>query len=121
MPIVHPRRSQLTTDPAASEAALRGRREIAHPPPIRSLRFPFPSGKPTGGTSSIFLNPADGGRLDDPGPPVFSQRWGQGAKALPTQWTGRLHNTLKTSLRGYGSVEITQIARETFDLYRSIR
>ena len=44
-----------------------------------------------------------------------------GAKALPAQWTARLHNTLKTSLRGYGSVEITQIARETFDLYRSMR
>ena len=43
-----------------------------------------------------------------------------GARKLPAAWTGRLHDTLHTSLKGYGVVEITRIARETFDLYRKI-
>ena len=44
-----------------------------------------------------------------------------GAKALPAKWTSRLHNTLKTSLKGHETVEITKIARDTFDLCRRIR
>jgi hypothetical protein len=44
-----------------------------------------------------------------------------GAKAIPARWTAKLNNTLKTSLKGHESVEVTQIARETFDLYRKIR
>jgi len=44
-----------------------------------------------------------------------------GAKALPAKWTGKLHNTLKTSLKGHETVEITAIARETFELCKKIR
>jgi len=44
-----------------------------------------------------------------------------GAKALPAKWTSRLNNTLKTSLRGHETVEITRIAKSTFDLHRKIR
>jgi len=44
-----------------------------------------------------------------------------GAKALPAKWTGKLHNTLKTSLKGHETVEITRIAQDTFDLFRAIR
>ena len=44
-----------------------------------------------------------------------------GAKALPAEWTARLNNTLKTSLKGHETVEITGIAEETFGLYRKIR
>jgi ADP-ribosylglycohydrolase len=43
-----------------------------------------------------------------------------GAKALPAKWTSRLNNTLKTSLRGHDTVEITEIAQRTFQLYREI-
>ena len=43
-----------------------------------------------------------------------------GAKALPTQWTGRLNNTLKTSLRGHDTVAITDIAERTFELHKAI-
>ncbi|NQT89442.1 ADP-ribosylglycohydrolase family protein [bacterium] len=44
-----------------------------------------------------------------------------GAKALPAKWTAKLNNTLKTSLVGYETVEITAIADETFKLHRAIR
>lgn len=44
-----------------------------------------------------------------------------GAKALPAAWTGKLHNTLKTSLKGHETVKITGIARETFELSRKLR
>jgi len=44
-----------------------------------------------------------------------------GVKALPAKWTAKLHNTLKTSLKGHESVEITKIARDTFDLCKKIR
>ena len=44
-----------------------------------------------------------------------------GAKKLPARWTAKLHDTLHTSLAGYPVVKITQIARETFDLFRKIR
>jgi len=44
-----------------------------------------------------------------------------GAKALPAKWTGKLHNTLKTSLKGHETVEITGIARDTFDLFKKIQ
>ncbi|NQT53320.1 ADP-ribosylglycohydrolase family protein [bacterium] len=44
-----------------------------------------------------------------------------GAKAMPAQWTGRLNNTLKTSLQGYETVDIEAIAHETATLARAIR
>jgi ADP-ribosylglycohydrolase len=44
-----------------------------------------------------------------------------GAKALPRKFVGRLHDTLHTSLTGYPVVKISQIAQETFDLFRKIR
>ena len=44
-----------------------------------------------------------------------------GAKKLPAAWPARLHDTLHTSLKGYPVVKITQIARETFDLFKKIR
>ena len=44
-----------------------------------------------------------------------------GARKLPTKWTGKLHDTLHTSLTGYPVVRITRIAKETFDLFRQIR
>jgi ADP-ribosylglycohydrolase len=44
-----------------------------------------------------------------------------GARALPAKWTGKLNNTLKTSLVGYETVEITAIADETFRLHKAIR
>jgi hypothetical protein len=44
-----------------------------------------------------------------------------GAKALPSKWLGKLNNTLHTSLAGYATVQITEIARETFELCKRIR
>jgi len=44
-----------------------------------------------------------------------------GARNLPACWVDRLSDTLHTSLMGYPVVKITQIARETFDLFRGIR
>jgi len=44
-----------------------------------------------------------------------------GARKVPAQWAGRLHDTLRTSLTGYPVVKITQIARETFQLFKEIR
>jgi ADP-ribosylglycohydrolase len=43
-----------------------------------------------------------------------------GAKRMPSGWTSRLNNTLKTSLLGYESVDIEEIARHTFDLCGSV-
>ena len=44
-----------------------------------------------------------------------------GAKALPRQWTGRLHDKLETSLMGHNVVKISQIARETLGVYEKIK
>lgn len=44
-----------------------------------------------------------------------------GAKRVPERWTERLHNTLKTSLLGYESVEMDSIAGETADLCLQIK
>jgi ADP-ribosylglycohydrolase len=44
-----------------------------------------------------------------------------GARKLPGRWTGRLNDTLHTSLTGYPVVRITEIARQTFELFREIR
>jgi ADP-ribosylglycohydrolase len=41
-----------------------------------------------------------------------------GAKRIPSSWTRRLNNTLKTNLIGRETVDIEEIARETFALYR---
>ncbi len=43
-----------------------------------------------------------------------------GARRIPSSWTGRLNNTLKTSLIGYETVDIERIARETLELYRRL-
>lgn len=44
-----------------------------------------------------------------------------GAKRLPSSWTRRLNNTLKTSLIGHETVDIERIARETLELYRKLQ
>ena len=44
-----------------------------------------------------------------------------GAKALPEKWTGRLHDTLETSLQGYEEVKISEMAMKTWELSREIR
>jgi len=44
-----------------------------------------------------------------------------GAAKMPAKWTRRLNDTLHTSLTGYPVVKITQIARETFQLFKEIR
>ena len=43
-----------------------------------------------------------------------------GADALPSEWTDRLCNTLKTSLTDCGTVKITDIAGETFKTFKEI-
>jgi len=43
-----------------------------------------------------------------------------GAGRIPSSWTQRLNNTLKTSLVGRETVDIEEIARETFALHRSL-
>jgi ADP-ribosylglycohydrolase len=43
-----------------------------------------------------------------------------GAGRIPSSWTQRLNNTLKTNLVGRETVDIEEIARETFALYRSL-
>jgi ADP-ribosylglycohydrolase len=43
-----------------------------------------------------------------------------GAKRIPSSWTRRLNNTLKTNLIGRETVDIEEIARETFALYRGL-
>jgi ADP-ribosylglycohydrolase len=45
----------------------------------------------------------------------------RGASGIPSRWTDRLNNTLHTSLRGYHEVRITDMAAETFTLYRDLR
>jgi len=44
-----------------------------------------------------------------------------GAKALPAKWTAKVNNTLKTSLMGHDTVRITDIAEQTFRLFKEIR
>lgn len=44
----------------------------------------------------------------------------RGASGIPARWTDRLNNTLRTSLRGYDEVRITDLAAETFQLYRNL-
>jgi len=43
-----------------------------------------------------------------------------GAKRIPSSWTGRLNNTLKTSLTSFETVDIERIARETFELHKRL-
>jgi len=43
-----------------------------------------------------------------------------GARGIPSSWTRRLNNTLKTNLVGRETVDIEEIARETFALYRTL-
>ena len=43
-----------------------------------------------------------------------------GAGRIPSSWTQRLHNTLKTNLVGRETVDIGEIARETFALYKAL-
>jgi hypothetical protein len=44
-----------------------------------------------------------------------------GAKRIPSSWTGRLNNTLRTTLVGHETVDIEKVARETFELYKKLR
>jgi ADP-ribosylglycohydrolase len=44
-----------------------------------------------------------------------------GSRAIPIRWAAKVNNTLKTSLMGHDTVQVTQIADETFRLWRSIR
>jgi ADP-ribosylglycohydrolase len=44
-----------------------------------------------------------------------------GAEALPSRWTDRLNNTLRTAIRGFHEVEITRMAEDTFKLFKEIR
>ena len=44
-----------------------------------------------------------------------------GAAKVPARWASRLNDTLHTSLTGYPVVKITQIAGETFRLFKQIR
>jgi ADP-ribosylglycohydrolase len=43
-----------------------------------------------------------------------------GAESIPSIWTRRLNNTLKTNLMGHETVDIEEIARETFALYKGL-
>jgi len=43
-----------------------------------------------------------------------------GAKRIPSDWTRRLNNTLKTSLIGHETVDIEWIAGETFKLHKEL-
>jgi ADP-ribosylglycohydrolase len=43
-----------------------------------------------------------------------------GAGRIPSSWTQRLNNTLKTNLVGRETVDIEEMARETFALHRSL-
>jgi hypothetical protein len=40
-----------------------------------------------------------------------------GAAGIPSSWTGRLNNTLKTNVVGHETVDIEEMARETFALH----
>jgi hypothetical protein len=44
-----------------------------------------------------------------------------GAAKIPYSWTARLHDTLRTTLRGHDRVKISAIAERTFRLYKAIR
>jgi ADP-ribosylglycohydrolase len=43
-----------------------------------------------------------------------------GAAAIPSRWTERLHNTLKTSIFGYETVDLEEVAGETFKVYKEL-
>lgn len=52
---------------------------------------------------------------------VRQPKWQQaGESRLPSEWTDKLCNTLKTSLTGYGTVKITDIANETFKVFKEM-
>jgi hypothetical protein len=42
-----------------------------------------------------------------------------GGKRIPSSWTGRLNNTLKTSPVGHETVDIEEIARKTLALHKA--
>ncbi len=44
-----------------------------------------------------------------------------GAAKIPRSWTARLHDTLRTTLRGHDRVKISAIAERTFRLHKAIR
>jgi len=44
-----------------------------------------------------------------------------GTKGIESKWTDRLDDTLHTSLAGYNEVKISQMAEETFKVFRKIR
>ena len=43
-----------------------------------------------------------------------------GARNIPSSWTRRLNNTFETSLTGHKTVDIESVARETFELYKTL-
>jgi len=43
-----------------------------------------------------------------------------GAKKLPAKWIDPLNDTLDTSIKGYNKVKISELAREGFELYKSL-
>ena len=44
-----------------------------------------------------------------------------GTKGIGPEWTGRLNDTLRTSLQGYDTVQISEIARQTWKLHKDLR
>ena len=45
----------------------------------------------------------------------------QSAAGIDSKWTARLNDTLHTSLTGCNVVKISQMAEETFEVFRKIR
>jgi hypothetical protein len=43
-----------------------------------------------------------------------------GARALPATWTGRLHDTLHTSLMNHGIVKISDLSERTYQVFRKV-
>ncbi len=43
-----------------------------------------------------------------------------GERAIPAKWTGRLHDTLHTSLQGSNVVKISDMAKRTFAVYKKM-
>ncbi len=69
---------------------------------------------------SITLAVAAGGDTDSNGATVGSAAGALvGASRLPLSWIGPLHDTLRTSVAGLGSVRITDLAERTARLARS--
>jgi hypothetical protein len=44
-----------------------------------------------------------------------------GTKGIDAAWSDRLHDTLKTAIRGWETVTISELARQTFALHKQVR